>query len=460
MIKCPKCAGEMKFDPVLQKVKCNYCGSEFTNEELEKYGIKYSDVDNEAVSENSFEGKVYKCNQCGAELMTFDDTAVTFCSYCGSQAIIEDKMKKVNNPDLVIPFSITKEQCVEAYKRKVSSFLFAPSYLKSDVVLDKFRGIYMPYGLYNMKHNGPVTFRGTKYSRRVGDYEYYNDYEITANVDASYDGVSYDLSSKFYDYFSTSIPFNTGALVPFDAKYLIGYYADALDVNQLLYKKSANSIVQPDFTRRTLASTSFHGINAAPILDLKYEQKTGMFPVYFMSIRDKKNENIHYAVVNGQTGQVAADLPIDFKKFILGTLAVALLIFAILETFLVATPTKVAAFATIMGIVCFVISNNQISAIKERETHENDLGHEYANEGKNIKVESRISRFKFLYKEVIAIIVPMITCLMGLASDEYYYGAALLSLLLILITIKDLIKEHNLLVSDKLPQLEKRGGDL
>ena len=46
--------------------------------------------ENEAVS--TYEGKSYSCSQCGAQLMTFDETAITFCSYCGSQAMIESKM--------------------------------------------------------------------------------------------------------------------------------------------------------------------------------------------------------------------------------------------------------------------------------------------------------------------------------------------------------------------------------
>ena len=35
-IKCPNCGGGLKFDPELQKSKCEYCLSEFTSEELDK----------------------------------------------------------------------------------------------------------------------------------------------------------------------------------------------------------------------------------------------------------------------------------------------------------------------------------------------------------------------------------------------------------------------------------------
>ena len=48
---------------------------------------------------------------------------------------------------------------------------------------------------------------------------------------------------------------------------------------------------------------------------------------------------------------------------------------------------------------------------------------------------------------------------MNFVNDAYYYGAAIISLALVLLSFSDLVKEHNILVTNKLPQLEKRGGD-
>ena len=44
-------------------------------------------------------------------------------------------------------------------------------------------------------------------------------------------------------------------------------------------------------------------------------------------------------------------------------------------------------------------------------------------------------------------------------EDFYYYGASILSFLLIIWGFYDLIKIHNLMVCRELPQLKKRGGD-
>ena len=355
MIKCPNCSGEMQFDPVLQKVKCQYCGSIFSTEELSE--------DVKSVKENPedyYEGKTYKCSQCGATLMNFDETAITFCSYCGSQAMLEDKMEKINSPDFVIPFQKTKEECVQEYKKKVSQFLFAPDYMKSDMVVDKFRGIYMPYAIYDLKKEGNVGNKGSVYAYRRGDYVYYRDYMVNADVDVSYYGISHDLVSKFYDNYSTAIPFNTKEAVPFEPAYLTGYYADVSDVHENTYVDDASDIVMPDVTKRLMARKEFrkYGCKSPNIL-FKSEKKKGMFPAYFLAMRDEKNQNVSYAVVNGQTGRVAVDLPIVFKKYILSSLALALVLFTLIQSFLVLTPGELSVFSLISSVIALAISYRQ-----------------------------------------------------------------------------------------------------
>lgn len=43
------------------------------------------------------------------------------------------------------------------------------------------------------------------------------------------------------------------------------------------------------------------------------EAASAMLPVWFLSYRNK--DRVAYATVNGQTGKVAADIPVDSRKF-------------------------------------------------------------------------------------------------------------------------------------------------
>ena len=66
---------------------------------------------------------------------------------------------------------------------------------------------------------------------------------------------------------------------------------------------------------------------------------------------------------------------------------------------------------------------------------------------------------KYLYKQLVAIVISLVVIILNPFEDTYYYGTAILSFLLTILSFYDLVSEHNDLVSSKLPQLEKRGGD-
>lgn len=466
MIKCPNCSGLLNFEPGMQKIECQYCGSTFTAEELEAKESSVSVQEAMPSDENSYNGRVYNCKQCGASIMTFEDTAVTFCSYCGSQAMIEDKMVN-NHADYIIPFSIQKEDCLKAYKTKLNKFWFAPDYMKSDYTISNFRGIYMPYGIISLGFDGRCVNMG-KTSHRSGDYIIYDEYRIQCDAKAEYTGMSFDLLSNFYDKYSMAIPFNYNKAIPFNQSYLLGYYADAANVDANVYEDTAKKMVASDVSKRMRSASNAFAIHGCPNPTIDFNilnSKVGLFPVYFLGIRHTKNNTISYAVVNGDDGKMAIDLPIDFSKYLVVSLVLAIIIFLILDMFLVLTPSTITIISTVFAIICFAISKKQVSTLKKAQNFEDDLGLSYIEQEKNkdnasSKKKKKTGYGKFLVKEIIAMIIPIFILFSGTIDDELYYGSAIISLILIVLSFSDIIKEHNLLSTHKLPQLEKRGGDL
>lgn len=379
MIKCPNCGAELNFNVESQFVTCEHCRSKFNPKEFTEK-VKTAEELTEKVKtteEQTYEGKSYLCSQCGATLLAFDETAITFCSYCGSQAMIESKMIKHNNPDFIIPFKKTQQECITSYKKKISKSLFAPSYMKSDIVVNKFRGIYIPYCVYKLSFKGKTSHKGERYKYSLGDYKYYDDYEISAEVNAEYDGISYDLISDFYDKFSHSIPHDFKEVESFNPNYLAGFYADAVDVDKTLYEDIAKTIASNDSVTHMTRKKEFkkYGCYLPRVKFDVTEKKVGMFPIYFLAIRDKDDKYVHYAVVNGQTGKVAADLPVDFKKYILISFLLTIPIFLLINNLLVITPKVICIFSIIAAIISLIISNNQLKKSYERKYHLDDIGY-------------------------------------------------------------------------------------
>ena len=470
MIRCPNCTAQLEFNVESQKVTCDYCGCTFNPKELKEEVKKAKEEVKKAKEEvkkekedekvETYEGKSYSCSQCGATLLTFDETAITFCSYCGSQAMIESKLIKRNNPQYIIPFKKTKEECINAYKKKLSELFFVPNYMKSDIVIEKFRGIYIPYCIYKLSFHGYTSNKGSKYSHRRGDYQYYDDYKIDAKIDADYNGISYDVLSNLYDRFSHSIPHNFKEAEKFNTNYLAGFYADTVDVSDHIYEDNAITIANTDSTNQLLKQKEYlnHGCYNPKVNFSVSEKNMGMFPLYFLAIRDKKEEYVNYAIVNGQTGKVVADLPVDFKKYVLASLLLTIPIYIVINLLLVVIPQYVCAISLVSAIISLIISIVQMNKINKREKHLDDEGYTYINEEKKTKKAKKI-KFKYIYKQLIAIVLSTIILFSGLVHDAYYYGASIITLFLVILSFYDLTKEHNLLVSTKLPQLEKRGGN-
>ncbi len=529
MSKCPHCGAEVQFLPSDQLVHCSYCGSDFSVSELSNQ-IKAAESDN---TSHKLEGKSYYCTQCGATLLSFDETAVTFCSYCGSQNIIEEKLIVQTAPDVIIPFSKTIDECIKNYKDSIDRRFFCPKYMKSDFIVNKLRGIYMPYGIYNFNYKGPCINHGEKYSHKSAYYKFFDKYTLTCDVDAKIEGLSYDLISNFYDDYSQNIPFDYHGAVEFNPNYLPGYYVDSKDVNSSVYKEEALNIaynLSTDYLNKDKTFAKYNFSN--PKVDFIIEhKKTGLFPMYFASIRDKDNKHLYYAMINGQTGKVVADYPIDFKKYVLVSILLTIPVFCLISFSQAVFPSFVNYFAVFAAIVGFLIFMIQLYDCNIKEAREQDKGYQYKlentliNSKKNRKkslydnpvfslyvlpalltmglcsfpliffmlksfsnamgvfltlffcvflvvlvykliqrkrnFNSKLTFFNkaYLFKIILAFIIPIVVLIANPVFDAYYYGSAIASFVFTIWSFYDLVKLHNQLAARPIPQLDKRGGD-
>lgn len=374
MISCPGCGQGMRFDPKIQMMYCDYCETKL-EPDLVKVGTAASGNNEPLI----IESKLFTCPQCGGEILSDQDTAVTFCSFCGMSVELQGRTVQMLAPSRIIPFKCVKDTCAKSYAEFIKKAIFAPSYLREEAQLQKLRGIYMPYWTYAFEINDIVTYEGTT-SHRSGDYIITDHYLLTATPIGSYDGISYDASSSFSDEISQAIgPFNIRDSKPFSVAYIGGFYADTADVDAFIYENDARSVIAkdidskikkiPDFARYSISSGTGQ---IGSKLGVKAEEMA-YFPVYFLANRHK-NGLVSYAVINGQTGKVAADVPIDYKKYIIGSIILALPIMGILDLFLVLRPDALTMVAIVFAIISLLISNSELNQLYTRNLNLNDRG--------------------------------------------------------------------------------------
>lgn len=370
MMICNSCGAGLAFDPATQKLKCSHCDSLF----------EIADESAEIVAGElkHFDSIMYTCPQCGAEIINDDNTAATFCNFCGASVLLEQKAIKMAAPHYVLPFKKTKEECQEIYKKFVKKAIYAPSYFTEESQVEKLRGIYMPYWIYEFDHDGMVKFGGKKSYRR-GDYIITDTYELSSNINAHYKGACFDASSDYSDELSNAIaPYSIRDNKPFSAAYLSGFYADVADVSGDIYKDEAREIVAADISNRVTDDPIYRTYNAdASSGNVAYmltegKREMSYFPVWFMAVRNK--EYVSYAVINGQTGKVAADIPIAFLKYVISSLLLAVPIALFMNFTFLIRPRTVLVITIAFSIICWIIANSQLNLLYTRRNYLNDLG--------------------------------------------------------------------------------------
>ncbi len=470
---------------------------------------------------------IYRCSQCGGEIYSTDNSATGFCSFCGTSQVMESRLDSVRKPEMVIPFSVTKEQCKESYLNKVRRSFFLPKEFKDKEKLDRFRGIYMPYWFYDYEVNGYINLNGSK-SHRSGDYIITDHYNLKANVQAKYNGNSYDASSEFDDRISRSIaPFKPKGAKYFSPAYLTGYYADLADVPVDVYAEEAEKFAADNISSNVAGGFPGYSVSEKDKISAgrslinrgAKRSRSAMCPVWFLSYRNK--DRVAYAVVNGQTGKIAADMPIDIMKFILVAVALAVPIFFVLEMFLTLIPATLLSVTGILTLVVMGIYSANLSAIERQDNRIEDKGlnsvrkrtdptislkakraETKKKEGGIFSIVSTVfmiiviaivffgsdsfsfnivgviaSLIAFIvgifgitnkskYKNPVCVLAPMVASLICAGvllfkpvADYWYYGAVIISYFAMLIALLGVLGEYNILATRPLPQLSRKGGD-
>ncbi|MBR0343606.1 MAG: hypothetical protein IJH64_15395 [Oscillospiraceae bacterium] len=365
----------MVFDVKNQMMKCIHCDSVFDPKTYSR---------DTAAVENGYEGiKLYTCQNCGAELLSMESEAVTYCSYCGSEAVLESELSGDNHPRYIIPFKISKDQCKSLYNEQIKKKWYVPAEFKSPEFIDKFRGIYIPYWMYYVQfRSDPIQLEGSR-SYTSGSYDYYEDYLLTTKLNGNgLYGVPFDASRNFDDTIAEQIaPFKKEQLVEYKEGYLAGMYADRPNVGAELYRDDV--LEEATDTAINDIKKKFSGINVKvpnrsadrqELLDSKFlGYDAVLLPVWFLTW--KKNDRVAYAVVNGQTGKVHIDLPIDKLQFMKFTAIAAALLFVLLTLFVSVTSRFVLWFSALLLYLVGRKYYSELVKIRDKDNHVFDKGY-------------------------------------------------------------------------------------
>ena len=424
--KCPNCGGHVHYSISNKLLVCDFCDSQIPIESEDAYvsvGTNKKNGKGQLVSEmegSSLTGlggstgdasglgkqeiaeehetmgiTSFVCKNCGAELLTPDETMISYCSYCGSEAMLEGRLDTEIRPKFILPFQKSKKECKDEYLKRTKGLFFVPKELKDTEYLEKFRGTYIPYWLYRVEFPDGVKVKATRKTRHSGEITE-TTYDVETKIKGDYYGVPYDASSCFDDTISDMLmPFDKKKLKKFHPGYLAGFYADRADVPASKYFSDASkrsAINAYDSVGRDIKRDKKLDIDKISdekkVMQLNPEirdSSTALFPIWFLTWRNRKR--VAYAIVNGQSGKLSCDIPVDMKTYSIWTILIALGIFAVLTLLVSMTAKTALMICAFLTLIIMILFNRETKEIRDRENHIYDRG--YFVKGRTVRMSEK-----------------------------------------------------------------------
>ena len=222
-------------------------------------------------------------------------------------------------PEYILPFKLDKKTAIAQLTRYYKGKAFLPKAFKSQNHIAEIQGVYVPFWLYDAKADARGRYEGqNSESHREGDYMVTTTqhYDVRREGSADFTKVPVDGSSKMPNTHMDAIePFDYGDLKPFSTAYLPGFLADRYDEDadacaERAYRRMYNSTA--DALHATTGGYSeIHPISENINVDMTHAHYA-LLPVWMLHTRWKDKDFLF--AMNGQTGRLIGDLPVDKSR--------------------------------------------------------------------------------------------------------------------------------------------------
>ncbi len=314
---------------------CENCGAPI--DPLDKFcgscGAPHQAASNRGPAGAAPPSKYFRCQNCGAEVATDPNHRSYTCPFCDSTYVVEFSPDQTGRqpPEFVIGFAVTPEAALEKFQEWIGqNHWFRPGDLKLAQIAEKQKGVYLPFWSFAMLAQsrwwaeiGEYWYRTETYTttengktvtrtRQVRETEWWN---LDGNHHCYYHGYLISGSRGLPQNDADRIkPFQLAALKRYAPDYLAGWLSEEYSID----RPQAEQQCREEFTRREngniqafLPGDTFRSLHT----DIHFSDVSSdliLLPVYLLSYRYQ--DKLYRFLVNGQTGKVAGDKPLSWRR--------------------------------------------------------------------------------------------------------------------------------------------------
>ena len=327
---CPKCGATISYSVASGGLRCEHCGyEEKPDAEVAGTNAQQFEFTTETMDEASHGWGVERfelsCQNCGATTSIPVEKLTYSCAFCGSNKVIQNQSSGDNlRPKVLIPFQLGEEESEKIFQGWLGSHWMTPGALKSLVNFDKFVQIYLPYWTFDSTTTA-------EWKAQVGHTkteQYYDSgsktWKTRTRIDWRWESGSARLkiddllvagtgrvSAKHLS--AVQNP-DLSALTNYDPSFLAGMQAKTYDITL----ESAWEIARQDMrekTRQACRSQASTAMVRNFRMDLDFSDENWrliLLPFFLTSYTF--NTKIFQVLINGQTGKISGQRPVDWTK--------------------------------------------------------------------------------------------------------------------------------------------------
>ncbi|MBI3761221.1 MAG: TFIIB-type zinc ribbon-containing protein [Chloroflexi bacterium] len=359
--KCPQCgAPRLEYDPAGGGLKCPQCG--YTRAiAAEQKAVNERDLTavlSDAGKARGYgrETKSVNCKNCGATTQMDPSVVSTQCPFCGSTQVLEQKPDpNIVQPESLIPFQLTSDRAYDNYRKWLGKGFFRPRGVLKQSGSTQIQGVYLPFWTFDAHAESRWTAESGDYYYETEEYTTVEDgktvrktrqvqkvrwYPTSGHHSDDYDDVLVSgTTSGDQKMLQKIYPFDTSKLVPYQPQYLSGWAAEAYRIPLGDAWQQGQGIIGDD--ERGKCDRQVPG-DTHRSLDVRTQLSDTTFkhvllPVFLANYR--YNSKPYQFMVNGQTGEVQGQAPVDWVKVAI-VVVIALAILLAVAYFVLSHPSS------------------------------------------------------------------------------------------------------------------------
>lgn len=326
---CAACGAQAEWNPARHLLVCTFCGTSapfhiapdgsIIELDLAKALRETPDADRGWLTAK----RTVRCQSCKA-VSVFDPGRVgQNCDFCGSPTLVDyEEIKAPIRPQSLLPFKVTEPHVREQIRRWYASKWLAPNSLERMALVDRIRGVYIPYWTFDAHVVCPwqaeaghyyyttETYRdnqGRQQTRQVrhvrwepasGEVRHFFDDEPVPGTH----GISHQLLAQVQ-------PFPTAELVPYDTAFLSGFVVEhyqlvLVDASQ--HSEASMTSQLHEMCAAEVPGDTHRNLTIQPAFGAR-TFKHILVPVWLLSYT--YGNRVWQVVVNGYTGRMAGEYP-------------------------------------------------------------------------------------------------------------------------------------------------------